>query len=107
MRLDIKNNLVESQNTIRNFLSSDYIITPNRHTSEVFKNAFKLGGLIDNSILEIGYPRIDATLKSNKNEVLKKLNKQGINVDDSPILLFYTTCSGRFVSNTEDKIVDN
>ncbi|WP_210133194.1 glycosyltransferase [Staphylococcus sp. GDH8C106P] len=106
MGLDIKNNLVESQNTIRNFLSSDYIITPNRHTSEVFKNAFKLGGLIDNSILEIGYPRIDATLKSNKNEVLKKLNKQGINVDDSPILLFSPTWRGRFVSNPEDNIED-
>ncbi|MGO3049929.1 MAG: CDP-glycerol glycerophosphotransferase family protein [Staphylococcus sp.] len=106
MGLDIKNNLVESQNTIRNFLSSDFIITPNKHTSEVFKNAFKLGGLIDNAILEIGYPRIDATLNSNKDDVIKNINKQGIKTDDSPILLFSPTWRGQFVSKPEDNIED-
>ncbi|MBF7015970.1 glycosyltransferase [Staphylococcus durrellii] len=106
MGLDIKNNLVESQNTIRNFLSSDYIITPNNHTSEVFKKAFKLGGLIDNSILEIGYPRIDNTLNSNKDDVIKKLNNQGIKTNNSPILMFSPTWRGRLVSDPEDNIED-
>ncbi|MFW0761880.1 CDP-glycerol glycerophosphotransferase family protein [Staphylococcus cohnii] len=105
MGLDIKNNLLESQNTIRNFLSSDYIITPNQHTTEIFKNAFKLKGLKDSSILEMGYPRIDATLNSSKDEVLKKLNKKGINIDNiSPILLFSPTWRGQLVSNPEDNI---
>lgn len=106
MGLDIKNNLVESQNTIRNFLSSDYIITPNKHTSEVFKDAFKLRGLIDNAILESGYPRIDETLNSNKSEVIKKLNKKGIKLNNSPILLFSPTWRGQFVNNPEDNIED-
>src|SRR5699024_7219147 len=55
MGFDIKDNLLESQNTIKNLLSSEYIISPNQHTTDIFKKAFKLEELNDAAILEIGY----------------------------------------------------
>ena len=104
MGLDIKHNLLESQNTIRNFLSSDYIISPNQHTTDIFKKAFKLDGLNDEAILEIGYPRIDATLNAQSKEVMQKLKQQGIKLTDAPILLFSPTWRGQTVSTPEDNI---
>lgn len=73
MGLDIKDNLIETQNTIKNFLSSDYLISPNRHTTEIFKHAFKLQGINEEAILEVGYPRIDATFNTDEKEVKRKL----------------------------------
>ncbi|MCY1039559.1 glycosyltransferase [Staphylococcus nepalensis] len=104
MGLDIKDNLLESQNTIRNFLSSDYIISPNQHTTDIFKKAFKLEELNDDAILEIGYPRIDATLKAQSETVIQKLKKQGLKMTNAPILLFSPTWRGHTVSTPEDNI---
>src|SRR5699024_11735878 len=102
--LDIKHNLLESQNTIRNFLSSDYIISPNQHTTDIFKKAFKLDGLNDEAILEIGYPRIDATLNAQSKEVKQKLKQQGIKLTDATILLFSPTYRGQTVSSPADNL---
>jgi CDP-glycerol glycerophosphotransferase len=104
MGLDIKDNLLESQNTIRNFLSSDYIISPNQHTTDIFKKAFKLEELNDDAILEIGYPRIDATLKAQSETVIQKLKKQGLKMTNAPILLCSPTWRGHTVSTPEDNI---
>lgn len=40
MGLDVEDNLVGSQNIIKNFLSADILVSPNPHTTEVFKRAF-------------------------------------------------------------------
>src|SRR5699024_545464 len=104
MGFDIKDNLLESQNTIRNFLSSDYIISPNQHTTDIFKKAFKLEELNDDAILEIGYPRIDATLKAQSETVIQKLKKQGLKMTNAPILLCSPTWRGHTVSTPEDNI---
>ncbi|MFA1038518.1 CDP-glycerol glycerophosphotransferase family protein, partial [Staphylococcus aureus] len=42
MVLDVPDNLVGSQNVIKNFLSSNYIISPNAHTTRILNNAFRL-----------------------------------------------------------------
>ena len=56
------NNVQGSQNIIKNFLSSDYIISSNRHTTNIFKSAFNLHHIYNGEILEKD-PRIDLTLK--------------------------------------------
>ena len=105
MGLDIPNNLVGSQNTIKNFISADYLISPNRHTTNIFKHAFKLEGLHEQSILEIGYPRIDATLNADEKHVVKALKQQGLNVKKkAPVLLFSPTWRGEQVHAPEDDV---
>ncbi|UBH16501.1 glycosyltransferase [Macrococcus armenti] len=105
MGLDIPNSLKGSQNIIKNFLSSDYIITQNKHTTEVFKRAFKLEGLYDGEILELGYPRMDNTIISNKYEIFNSLKMCNIVLKhDKKIALFCPTWRGTDVNNPLDVI---
>ncbi|EZX16744.1 hypothetical protein V070_02423 [Staphylococcus aureus C0673] len=104
MGLDIPNNLIGTQNTIKNFLNSDYIISPNAHTTKIFKSAYKLDNLNDEAILEVGYPRIDATLNSSNNKLLEKLKSKYRGIDQKPILLYSPTWRGENVNNPEDNI---
>lgn len=104
MGLDVHDNLEGSQNTIRNFLCSDYIISPNAHTTEVFKRAFKLDNLKEHALLETGYPRIDTTLTACKEVVKEKIIKSGITINEKPILLFSPTWRGEQVNNPQSNI---
>lgn len=105
MGLDIPDNLLASQNTIRNFVSADYIITPNSYTSKIFKQAYKLENINDKAILEVGYPRIDATINTNKTDMINYLRSK-YNISDLPILLYSPTWRGESVNNPEDNIED-
>ena len=80
MGLDIEDSLRGSQNIIKNFLQSDYLISPNQHTTEIFKRAFALETIYGGQILEIGYPRIDLTLNTSKPSILSKISTH-INLD--------------------------
>ena len=91
MGLDVEDNLLGSQNIIRNFLSSDILVSPNTHTSEIFKRAFSLEGLYSGELLEIGYPRIDLTLNADKKKVFKHLKQSGLHMSDREIILFAPT----------------
>lgn len=105
MGFDIENNLFGAQNTMKNFLSSDFIITPNSYTSAIFKQAFKLENINDNAIVEVGYPRIDATLNTEKADMIHYLKSvHNNNIDDSPILLYSPTWRGENVNDPDDNV---
>ncbi|OAO24499.1 glycosyltransferase [Mammaliicoccus lentus] len=104
MGLDVDDNLLGSQNIIKNFLSSDILVSPNRHTTEIFKRAFSLDGLYNGNLLEIGYPRIDLTINSNKEKVLKDLKKSDVNIGDRKVMLFAPTWRGQDVNKPDDSI---
>ncbi|MTV21640.1 glycosyltransferase [Staphylococcus delphini] len=103
MGFDVKNNLKGSQNTMKNFLASDYMISPNAHTTHIFKHAFKLDGLYSGEILEIGYPRIDLTINTSVSEARNYLSEH-LNVKEAPILLYCPTWRGTDVNHPEDSL---
>lgn len=103
MGYDIPGNPSGSQNVVRNFLNADYIISPNAHTTEIFSNAFRLDGIYEGSILEMGYPRNDLTLHSDRKAIIKKLNQQGLSVStDEKIVLYSPTWKGTDTNNAND-----
>ncbi|KIX90430.1 teichoic acid biosynthesis protein [Staphylococcus microti] len=104
MGLDVEDNLLGSQNVIKNFLSSDILVSPNAHTTSIFKKAFALEGLYNGQLMEIGYPRIDLTINSQRETVLKDLKSQGIHIGDQKVLLFAPTWRGQDVHQPEDSI---
>lgn len=106
MGLDMEDNLLESQNVIKNFLSSDILVSPNAHTTEIFKRAYKLEGLYEGEIAEIGYPRMDLTIHVNKDEVLEALKKAGLNINGNQLLVFAPTWRGEDNTNPEDSLED-
>lgn len=105
MGYDIENaNPAGSQNVVRNFLFSKYIISPNAHTSEVLKNSFRLDGIFSGEILEFGYPRNDV-LQRKDNSVLKQLIDRGIDIDGSKELILYCpTWKGTSTLNPSDSL---
>ncbi|MCS4487112.1 glycosyltransferase [Staphylococcus americanisciuri] len=104
MGIDIEDNLLGSQNVIRNFLSADILVSPNAHTTSIFKRAFTLEGLYNGRLLEMGYPRIDLTLNSVRKQVIDKLKAENINMGEKKVLLFAPTWRGQDVNNPEDSI---
>ncbi|WP_438461601.1 CDP-glycerol glycerophosphotransferase family protein [Staphylococcus pseudintermedius] len=105
MGFDVKNNLKGSQNTMKNFLASDYMISPNAHTTNIFKHAFKLDGLYSGEILEMGYPRIDLTINTTANEARKYLAEH-LNLKKNPIILYCPTWRGKNVNDPENSLLN-
>ncbi|WP_144460668.1 glycosyltransferase [Siminovitchia fortis] len=104
MGYDIPGQLMGPSNIVRNFLSSDYIISPNPFTTSVFERGFKLKGLYNGTILEEGYPRIDLTVNTDKDEVKEFLARYGIVVGDKKIILYAPTWKGNRISEPRDDV---
>lgn len=101
---DIKGQPMGSSNVIRNFLSTDFILSPNNFTSNIFKRSFKLDGLYNGTILEEGYPRIDLTVNASKIEVENALRDESIDIDERKIILYAPTWKGDRVSKPRNDI---
>ena len=106
MGLDMHDNLLASQNVIKNFLSADIIVSPNTHTTNIFKHAYKLEGLYNGEIAEIGYPRIDLTINSDKSKVVEELEQYGIQLEGEQLLVFAPTWRGNDNNHPEDSLED-
>ncbi len=105
MGYDIPGNPSGSQNVVRNYLNADYIISPNAHSTDLFANAFRLDGIYEGSILEMGYPRNDLTFNSKREDVIKQLNQHGLNVSlDEKIVLYSPTWKGTDTNNADDNM---
>ncbi|MFB9974873.1 CDP-glycerol glycerophosphotransferase family protein [Allobacillus sp. SKP2-8] len=65
----------------------DYLISPNRYSTEIFKRAFNF----QNTILEVGYPRNDVLTNLNYKEYINKI-KSKLNIPlDKKVLLYAPT----------------
>lgn len=105
MGFDIPGDISHSQNVLRNFLMTDYILSPNEHTSNIFINSYKLKGLYQGEILEGGYPRVDLTLRAYEENVYNKIEKNGCRIDkNKPIILYSPTWKGASVHDVNDDI---
>jgi len=95
---DQPNGNVETRNMIRNLLMSDYICSPNRFMTGIFRGSFKLQGLYPGKMIETGHARNDVTAAASRQEVLRKLRRRGIEVDpDKKIVLYAPTWRGATV----------
>lgn len=85
------------RNTVRNFLSADYLLSPNEHTTEVmYARGYRLHGIYQGTIIEEGYPRIDAQFLdgSEREKVRGELRAVGVELADEKIVLFAPTWRG-------------
>lgn len=75
----------------RNFLKEaskwDYLVSPNRYSSEIFKRAFQF----DKTMIESGYPRNDFLINNNNESTIKELKKRNNLPLDKKILLYAPT----------------
>ncbi|MCR5737222.1 MAG: CDP-glycerol glycerophosphotransferase family protein [Eubacterium sp.] len=78
----------------RHFLSADYLLSSNRFmTNIMYRRAYKMDGLFEGKLLEIGSPRCDTLVYPDKEAVLEKLEALGIETDKK-IILYAPTWKG-------------
>ncbi|HET7627929.1 MAG TPA: CDP-glycerol glycerophosphotransferase family protein, partial [Bacillales bacterium] len=105
MGFDIPGDPSHSQNVVRNFLSADYLLSPNAHTTRMYTDSYKLDGLYRGKIIEEGYPRIDLTLNSDPVNVRGQLRQYGLRLDGKKKTLLYApTWKGKRVSEVNNDL---
>ncbi|MEC1478017.1 glycosyltransferase [Bacillus haynesii] len=103
---DMEGPIGQHKNIQRNFLHSDYILSPNKFTSEKLIDSHDLEGLYNGEIIEEGYPRMDLTFNTDKEELRKTLENI-IELDpDKKIVLYAPTWRGEVgsVSNINEEL---
>ena len=93
---------IGAANIVRNFLAADYLISPNKFMTEVYKKSFKLEGLFEGTILQAGQPRNDAHFYAEKKKVIETLDKHGVIVDpNKKVILYAPTWKGEKFGSPE------
>ncbi|WP_404455636.1 CDP-glycerol glycerophosphotransferase family protein [Virgibacillus necropolis] len=104
MGFDIEGQPLGASNVLRNFLSAEYILSPNKFTTDIFNNGFKLKNIYNGTILEEGYPRIDLTVNADKSEMKQLLKEENIELENRKMILYAPTWKGEKVSEPRDDI---
>ncbi|MCT8395769.1 glycosyltransferase [Weissella soli] len=98
MGYDIPGSKTSLKNVQRNFLMTDYLLSPNEHTTHIFADRYKLNGLYEGKILETGYPRNDV-LQHRDETILRQLVVDGVQLNGKPIVLYTPTWKGTSITN--------
>nr|WP_280518584.1 CDP-glycerol glycerophosphotransferase family protein [Lederbergia wuyishanensis] len=105
MGYDIPGNPIQTHNVVRNFLSSDFILSPNMHTTDIFRKSYKLDGVYHGTIIEEGYPRIDLTFNTNRETVIGYLKGIGVEINNrKKNILYAPTWKGTSTTKIDDDI---
>lgn len=107
MGFDMPSGAVQSANTLRNFLMSDYLLAANPFMAEtMYEGAYRLTNVYPGTLIEEGYPRIDRQRLSPAEEALVRaeLEGNGVLLGDKPIVLFAPTWRGSSFDDPEDNI---
>ena len=106
MGFDIANQLGNTQNVLRNLLMTDYFLSPNAHTTEIFAGSgYKMRGIYEGEMLESGYPRIDLTKGTTSFDAQLLLKKVNVVLESSlPVVVYMPTWRGNDTQNPSDSI---
>lgn len=100
---DIPLGIPGTRNVIRNLMSADFILSSNEFmTHRIWAKSFKLQGLFNGNILELGSPRLDKQIHPTQDLDILRRNL-GISTNDSrEIVLFAPTWKGASPSEITD-----
>src|SRR5699024_11289886 len=74
MGMDIKQRgFADHKNIQRNFLFTDYLVSPNRYTYEKLLKSHDIETLFNGQVLDTGYPRVDLMYKADKDKLRQQL----------------------------------
>ena len=88
---------LKAANMVRNFLFTDFIVSPSEYTTKLFKNAYKLENIYAGKYIEAGSPRIDLSFNTDKESLIAEMKTVGVNVDsDKEIVVYAPTWTGSY-----------
>ncbi|MBN9155769.1 MAG: CDP-glycerol glycerophosphotransferase family protein [Microbacterium sp.] len=110
MGFDMPDGAFESANTLRNFLSADFLLAANEFMgATMYEEAYRLHNIYPGRIIEEGYPRTDRqrVAPGRATDLRRELMRSGV-VDTfgKPIVLFAPTWRGSSFSAPEDDLDD-
>ncbi len=109
MGYDMPDGAFESANTLRNFVSADFLLSQNPFmTAQMYETAYKLRGVYRGTILEAGYPRVDRQFMTpeQRSAAVDILQQSGIDVRGRKIVLYAPTWKGSSFSSPERNVPD-
>lgn len=93
---DMPNGRTEVANTVRNMLLSDYMVSANPFLTWIYTESYKLHQIYQGGIIEEGYPRLDILKRFSREQVINRLNRYGMGIDDrKKIILYAPTWKGK------------
>ena len=102
MGYEMPNGNIEVANTERNFLQASYLLSPNEHHTSMYTKSYKLDGIFEGKIIETGQARTDTIFKADREVVLDKLIKSGIQIDkNKKIVVYAPTWKGENFNNAQ------
>lgn len=110
MGYDVPEGGPDTRNIIRNFLSADYILSPNAFTTQtMLRHAYRLDGIFRGKIAEVGYPRIDQQFADEDEREARRaeLRAAGIELPStSKIALYAPTWKGASFYDPLDEMAE-
>lgn len=85
---DMNGPIDQLKNIQRNFLQTNYILSPNEFTTDKLVSSHNLNGIYTGEVLEVGYPRIDLITNTDSSEITNKL-KTYIEIDSNKKIALY------------------
>lgn len=102
MGYEMPNGNIESANTERNFLQTNFLLSPNKHHTDMYNKSYKLKGLYEGKIIETGQARTDSIFNADRKKVIDDLKKSGVSVDENKKIIMYApTWKGASFSNPQ------
>ena len=99
---DMPSGKIETTNTIRNMLHTDYMVSASPFLTEVYLESFKLHEIYTGKIIEEGYPRLDIIDEGTREERIDELLKHGVEIDkNKKIILYAPTWRGKSYANPD------
>lgn len=86
---DMPNGKTEVANTVRNMLLSDYMISANPFLTKIYTESYKMQQIYRGGIIEEGYPRLDILKRFTREQVIAKLKRYGMEIDDGKRIILY------------------
>lgn len=105
MGYDMPDGAAESANTLRNFLSADFLLSQNDFMTErMYESAYRLRGVFSGRIIQTGSPRADRQVDTAESheEVTRRLSAAGVTVGTRKVVLYAPTWKGSSFSTPDD-----
>ncbi|MEO7122377.1 MAG: glycosyltransferase [Lacisediminihabitans sp.] len=105
MGYDMPNGAMDSANTLRNFVSADFLLSQNAFmTEQMYAKAYKLRGIYRGKVIETGYPRVDHQFLDDQQfaDGRARLEAAGLDLRGRRIVLYAPTWKGNSFSNPAD-----
>lgn len=99
------------KNVTRNYTQCDYLVMPNKFTSDIMLESDDVDRIFPGWVVEEGYPRNDLIINTDRKEVMRVLKEEAhLNIDESKKLVLYAPTwrgeTGKYEDCTKE-LLDN